>query len=64
VFRTASQHVAQSRRKLKRIWLLGEAGGFLKLSGALVAAFLALDDLAHPFARDSQRGADGAEAFT
>jgi len=58
------QHAAQPRRKLKRIWLLGEAGGFLKLPGALVAAFLALEDLAHPFTRDSQRGADGAKAFT
>jgi hypothetical protein len=32
--------------------------------GTLLAAFLALDDLAHAFARDSQRGADSAKAFT
>src|SRR6266849_1214461 len=58
------QHVAQPRRQLKRIWLLREEGGFLKLLGTLLAAFLALEDLAHPFARDSKRGADSAEAFT
>src|SRR6266478_1757278 len=31
------QHVAQPWWKLKRIWLLGEAGGFLELLGALIA---------------------------
>jgi hypothetical protein len=44
-FEQLGQHVAQPRQ-LMRIWLLGEAGGFLKLLGALLAAFLALDDLA------------------
>lgn len=58
------QHVAQSRRQLKRVWLLGEAGGFLEFLGTLVATLLALDDLAHPFTRDLQRDADSANAFT
>ena len=58
------KHVAQQRRQLKRIRLLGEAGGFLELSGARVATLLALDDLAHSLARYPQRGADGAKAST